>query len=102
MLRRSACGMNRRIFCEAVWVHPIEGTERAKTAAAAANVRNLCVNETMLSLFGNVLTNLRDPCQRRQCKSRAEHPLPRVRGRVRVGVHQTLGCTPEGPDRLAV
>ena len=40
----------------------------AKTAAAANN-RNLCVNEIMLSLFGNVLANLRDPSQGRQCKS---------------------------------
>jgi hypothetical protein len=67
--------MNRKVFCELLWVHPIEGTENAKTVAAANN-RNLYAKEIMSSLFGNVPANLRDPCQGRQCKSRAEFPPP--------------------------
>src|SRR5438067_9514850 len=51
MLRRSACGMNRKVFCGALWVHPIEGTKLARKAAAAAH-RNVCVKEIMRSLFG--------------------------------------------------
>src|SRR5271170_6918092 len=51
MLRKSACGMNRKVFCGPAWVHPIEGTKKAKKAAAAAH-RNVCVKEIMRSLFG--------------------------------------------------
>jgi hypothetical protein len=43
--------MNRKIFCGALWVHPVEGKKRAKKAAAAAH-RNVCVKEIMRSLFG--------------------------------------------------
>src|SRR5436190_1065447 len=43
--------MNRKVFCGRLWVHPIDGTKKAKRAAAAAH-RNLCVKEIMRSLFG--------------------------------------------------
>src|SRR5271156_972104 len=43
--------MNRKVFCGALWVHPIEGTKKAQMAAAAAH-RNACAKEIMLSLFG--------------------------------------------------
>src|SRR5437016_8740304 len=80
MLRKSACGMNRNVFCGAVWVHPIEGTKKAKNAAAAN--RNMCVKEIMLPCWALlVLANLRDPYQGRQCKSWAAHsPPPRGGG----------------------
>jgi hypothetical protein len=43
--------MKRKVFCGGFWVHPIEGTEKAKKAAAAVH-RNVRVKEIMRSLFG--------------------------------------------------
>jgi hypothetical protein len=45
--------MNRKVFCGLLWDHPIEGTEKAKKAAAAVH-RNVCVKVIMHSLFGTL------------------------------------------------
>src|SRR5690349_4397413 len=84
MLRRSACGMNRKVF-SADWPHPTEGARKASSAAAN---RILWARELIFPLFGVVSANLRDPCWTRQCKSWAANSLPRVRGRIRVGLAQ--------------
>jgi hypothetical protein len=43
--------MNRKVFCGALWDHPIVGAKKARKAAAAAH-RNVCVKEIMRSLLG--------------------------------------------------
>jgi hypothetical protein len=76
--------MNRKVFCEALCVHPIEGIKNAKKAAAAAH-RNVTVKEIMLSLFGVLF---RQTYAIRVTNDNAKprpSSLPRPRGRVRVG-----------------
>jgi hypothetical protein len=49
--------MNRKVFCGALWDHPIEGTNKARKAAAAAQ-RNVCLKEIMFSLFGVLFSRI--------------------------------------------
>src|SRR5260370_33629835 len=86
MLRKSACGMNRKVFCGPLCVHPTEGTTKATNAAAAAH-RNVCVKEIMRSLSGmffrpTYAIHVRDA----NAKAGPQFPPPPPGGEVRVGL----------------